>query len=406
MNKNNQTISKQITQILFVIYYVLSFSHTVHATNSCQTLFADKLYQPIKLSELYSSDTFLMGPAFREIFKTDANNKIDYARAGAIWQETLKNFSEVDKNKIKRDLMSKKIQGSRFYNNDFIWRIDLLIFSLDPMLLSRWVLDTETSPRSYKMSWQLAVFIRSYNLDLAYKMANLAIQKYPQALKTRIATPFNSELSGFIDILPGKRSLMVMIKAFLGLPEKVVAHTQNGKINAKSLMNEIEKFQVIVADQLQAKPIINTQQQYGVIKELQKIIQDYKKTQSLNQNNLDYLVLDGSFANGLALTDQSDIDLAIYDKPLRQYVNDNLIAIQERLHKTMKSQGYANNPLRIENIAQIHPEHFSTLYSDLNFGFIGTLSFKISANKIEVVVYDYQKSTPHKVVFSTYEIIE
>ena len=390
--------------IFFILVFINSIS--VHALDTCHNLFESTQVLPINIAELYSHDSFIMGPAFREIFKFGPQNKVDYARAGEIWKATTQSISELEKNKIKRDLITKKIQGSRYYNNDFMWNIDLLILSLDHLALSQWISESETSARSYKMSWQLGLFIRSYDSKLAHNMALKAIQIYPQALKTRSALTFNSDLAGFTDIIPGKRSLMVLIKVLLGLPEKIESHAQNNEIKFSSIQHEISWFQRIIAQQLNLQEIIHPKQQLAVLKKLQQQIRQYLKTNpDLTGENL-YLVVDGSFANGLALTDRSDIDLAIFNQGLRQYFAEQTQEITKTLYETMKSNGYKHSPLSVENIAHIHPEHFLSATSDMSFGFIGTIAFKVSINKIELIVYDYSKSIPQKVTFSTYEIIE
>jgi len=387
----------------FLIVYILVGSQSVQAVDTCQTLFD---IQTVNLNELYSPNTFAMGPAFREIFKFGDKNKVDYTRSGLIWKESLKSLSEAQKNKIKQDLKSKKTQGARFYNNDFLWNIDLLIFSLDPFAFTQWIHETQTSPRSYKMTWQLALFIRAFDHELAFKMASIAIQKYPQALKTRDVLSFNSELSGYTDIIPGKRSLMVLFKVLLGLPEKIHSHSRNGQIKFKSIEKEILNFQKLIEQQLNQKAITHPRQIVAVIQELQLIIRSYLKLQPHPKSDDVYLVLDGSFANGLALTNKSDIDLAIFNTSLRQHVHEQLGNIQKALYNRMLETGYTDSILSVENIAAIHPEHFTTPTSDLSFGFIGTVSFKISAHKVEIIVYDYEKSTPQKVVLSTYEIVQ
>ena len=84
----------------FLIVYILVGSQSVQAVDTCQTLFD---IQTVNLNELYSPNTFAMGPAFREIFKFGDKNKVDYTRSGLIWKESLKSLSEAQKNKIKQE---------------------------------------------------------------------------------------------------------------------------------------------------------------------------------------------------------------------------------------------------------------------------------------------------------------
>jgi len=400
-----QHTNKPIALGLLGFFLTLTSVSPVHAVDTCTALFV-QTQVAVDLNELYSRDSFAMGPSFKQIFKTDLKGKLDYAQAGQIWKESISNLTLAEKMKLKSDLSQKKTEGSKYYNPDFLWNIDLLILSLDRKELQSWVNNTKTTPRSYKQVWQLALFIREFDQSMATELAQQSILLYPSASKNRQALTFNSVLSGFKDIIPAKRALMLLIKVSLGLPEQLESLSQNGEIKLRDLKKYLNEFQNTIAATLEQDPIITPEQQFKGLKSIQQQLKIYKKENPSQNKEQDYVIVDGSFANGLALTDASDIDIAIMNKSIRQHFVTQEKFIQQSIYESMQALGYTQNSLRIENIINLHPEFFTAIGSDINVGFVGTIAFKVSANKIELIVYDYQKTSPQKASFTVYLINE
>ncbi|MFN8790469.1 MAG: hypothetical protein ACK5Y2_03325 [Bdellovibrionales bacterium] len=368
----------------FVLGLLISF--TLHAQDRCYEVVArPSLPTHVSAEKLFNERGYL-GAHYDLIFSRNSRGAVDYSRAGQLLRIAFEEVPEDRRENLKREILGHMRATREDYTSETRAQFDMLSLALESRGPENWIQKTLMMDRRIIEILAVSRFISSYSPETAESMVTLGLSRYAWASK------FSSPLfvgSDPTNTLPPKRALLLFLKSTLQWDQKLIRLSESGALKASDYLAHLKEVQDRVADTNRLVNYVPPKSVLFVLKALQKELKVRLKALGLSKAEAadHFLVLDGSFPNGLAFTSSSDVDLVIPNSLLRESFAKDEHAISGLTHAAMERAGYKGPRLPIQTVMLESLKSFNAVEGATEFGYLGAVSFRIFPDRIEAVIF-------------------
>lgn len=246
-----------------------------------------------------------------------------------------------------------------------------------------------TRDSKMQMLYSIGEFLKAFNPQQAKVLAVLLLRDFTNARKT--PGWFTAERTfGHDEILFPKKSISFILKILMGYPELVKSEiSPNKAIRFGTFDKYIRSLKTLLdAAQVEFQPP-NAKQIGTVIKIFQTFLKEWS---AKNPNESASIILRGSFANGLAVGRDIDVDIVIVHSELfQEFWNHNRKRLQNEIDISIQGLG-PKLPSVFIDPGDPDSKSRANLTNQMarESGFLNTISFEIFPDRVDILIHDHK----------------
>jgi len=363
------------------LFFALLLAVNSHAQDRCVDVVAGRDLRVSVSAERLFTESGYLGAHYDLIFKKDSQGRVDYHLAGQLLRSAFENVPEIRRESLKREILAGMRASAVNYNSEIQGQFKMLRVLLEDRGPEKWIQETLRTDRRIIEVLAMSQLISSFSPEMASRMIHQAFSEYAGASKYA--------LPGLTNTLAPKRALQLFLKGALQWDLKLLKASESGVLQARDYLNHLQEVQVRIAQTNRNALEVPPRSVLVVLKALQEELKARLKALGLSKTRADdhFLVLDGSFPNGLALTSSSDLDVVIPNTRLRESFLKDEESISQLTYQAMQQAGYAGPRLPIQTVMLESLKTSNAVQEATEFGYLGAISFRIFPDRFEAIIF-------------------
>lgn len=335
----------------------------------------------------FISDNGFPEPGFFELFTKDSNN---FQHNLDAWTPRLRVLTEGlhqhQINEFAWRLEKASSTFQRYLNESVNTQLMILKIAIQGRLgVADWT-NHITSHDSLKEDLQkVATFIKVWNPQLI-EVANKNLMA--GMFRARKVYASSTGPLGYDSYLPPRRAITYSLKFLNSWPRQIIEEIETGVPVAVAYKKFIQKTNRVAKLAGEGYGQFSSELILSTARVIQKslIVLAAKQNLNLEQQKDFSVAIDGSFVNGLALANSSDIDLYFSNPGLDHFIEKS--DLQRSLSELFKSYGLEDLSLEIQDVASLLPPQVrGRPEMAMKMAEIGVTSLLITPHEIKIFVY-------------------